>query len=269
MFDYYRGVIQNANQRALDWVDNIPKEKWTQAYDEGRRWGHMTSNIVESWNSVFKGTRNLPVTPIVQSTYYRLACLFADRAQKAFARVGSGDLFSEYCQNVIKDEIVKSNTHHVEQFDRERYTFSVRETVNYREGRRMGTFKVDLQAGWCDCGKFQALHLPCSHVIAACSSFHHDYTTLIPAVFKNESVYSIYNTAFKVVQDKSYWPPYDGPVLCHNPNMRRLKKGRPNSTRIRTEMDEEVVKKTPTPRQCGLCRHTGHIRRNCPSINNR
>ncbi|AES88467.1 hypothetical protein MTR_4g055480 [Medicago truncatula] len=171
-------------------------------------------------NYVFKETRNLPVTPIVQSTYYRLACLFADRAQKAFARVDSGDLFSEYCQNVIKDDIVKSS------------------------------------------------HLPCSHVIAACSSFHHDYTTLIPTVLKNESVYSIYNTTFKVVHDKSYWPPYDGPLLCHNPNMRRLKKGRLNSTRIRTEMDEEVVERTSTPRQCGLCRHTDHIRKNCPCINN-
>ena len=29
LFDYYRSVIQKANQRALDWVDNIPKEKWT------------------------------------------------------------------------------------------------------------------------------------------------------------------------------------------------------------------------------------------------
>jgi len=27
-----------------------------------------------------------------------------------------------------------------------------------------------------------------------------------------------------------------------------LKKGHPNSTRIRTEMDEEVVERTPTPR---------------------
>jgi len=228
----------------------------------------MTSNIVESWNYVYKGTRYLPVTLIVQSTYYRLACLFVDRAQKMFARVGSGDAFSEYYQNAIKDGIVKSNTHHVEQFDRERYTFSIRETDNYREGRPMRTFKVDLQAGWCDRGKYQALHLPCSHVVIARSSFHHDYTTRIPVVLKNESVYSIYNTTFKVVHDKSYRPPYDGLVLCHNPNMRRQMKGRPNSTHIRTEMDEEVVERTPTPRQCGLCRHTGHIRRNCPSINN-
>ena len=229
----------------------------------------MTSNIVESWNSVFKGTRNLPVTPIVQSTYYRLACLFAEKAQGAFVRVGSGDVFGEYCQNVLKDDIVKSHTRHVEHFDREMYTFSVCETVNYRKGRPMRTFKVDLQARWCDCGKYQALHLPCSHVIVACSSFHYDYTTLIPDVFKNENVYAICNKAFKVVHDKSYWPPYEGHKLFHNPNMQRLKKGQPNSTRIRTEMDEEVVERTPTPRRCGLCRHTGHIRRNCPSINNR
>jgi len=78
----------------------------------------------------------------------------------------------------------------------------------------MGTFKVDLQAGWCDCGKYQALHLPCSHVIAACSSFHHAYATLIPIVLKNKSVYSIYNTTFKVVHDKSYWPHTTAPCFA-------------------------------------------------------
>ena len=190
---------------------------------------------------------------------------FAERAQGAFARVGSGDVLSEYCQKALKDDIGKSNTHHVERFDREMYTFSVCETVNYKEVRPMGTFKVDLQAGWCDCGKYQALHLPCSHVVAACSSFHHNYTTLIPDVFKNENVYAIYNKAFKVVHDKSYWPPYEDPELCHNPDIRRLKKVRPNGTRIRTEMDEEVEERTLTPRLCGLCRHPGHIGRNCPT----
>jgi len=159
LFKYYRSIIQEPNQRALDWVDNIPKEKWTQAYDEGRRWGHMTNNFVESWDSVL-GTRNLHVTPIVQSTYYRLTCLFPERAQRVFARVGSGDVFSEYCKKANKNDIVKSNTHQIELFDREKYIFSVCEIVNYKEGRPMGTFKVDLQARWCDCGKYQALHLP-------------------------------------------------------------------------------------------------------------
>ena len=42
------------------------------------------------------------ITHIVQSTYYRLACLFADKAQKASTRVGSEDLFSEYYHNAIR-----------------------------------------------------------------------------------------------------------------------------------------------------------------------
>ena len=146
----------------------------------------------------------------------------------------------------------------------------IENTVNLKvlensKGNWMSIFRSKMRVWQCDCGKYQALHLPCSHVIAACSSFHYDYTTLIPDVFKNENVYAIYNEAFKVVHDKSYWPPYEGPQLFHNPNMQRLKKGRPNSTRIRTEMDEEVEERIPTPRLCGLCRQPGHIRRNCPT----
>ena len=66
---------------------------------------------------MFKGTCNLPVTPIFQLTYYRLACVFAELAQSVLARVGYGDVFSEYCKKAIKDDTVKSNTHQVEQFD--------------------------------------------------------------------------------------------------------------------------------------------------------
>jgi hypothetical protein len=121
----------------------------------------------------------------------------------------------------------------------------------------MGSFKVDLRARLCDCGKLQALNMPCSHVVAARSNFHHDYRTLIPEVFKIESVYVIYNKRFEVVHYKSCWPPYEGPKLCHDPAMPRLRKGRPNSTRIMTEMD--VLERAP--RKCGVCQKIDHIRK--------
>jgi len=50
------------------------------------------------------------------------------------------------------------------------YTFSVCEPIDHKEGMIQGEYKVDLQAKLCDCGKFQVLHLPCSHVIA--NSYH-------------------------------------------------------------------------------------------------
>jgi hypothetical protein len=219
----------------------------------------MTSNLVESQNNVFKGMRGLPITAIVKATYYRLATLFAKRGHEAATRVNSGEPFSENIMNFLKGEVIKSNTHLVTQFDRNRYTFSVRETIDHKEGLPKGEYKVDLQNKWCDCGKFQALHLPCSHVIAACSSFSHDYKSLVHEKFRNESVYSAYNIHFDVVHHQQYWPIYQGVKLVHNPVMRRAKKGRPAITRIRTEMDVEER----TARKCGICRMTGHSRKNC------
>ncbi|XP_058766187.1 uncharacterized protein LOC131639741 [Vicia villosa] len=61
------------------WVDNLAREKWTRSYDNGKRWGHMTTNLVESMNGVFKGIRHLPITALVEATYYRMASLFARR----------------------------------------------------------------------------------------------------------------------------------------------------------------------------------------------
>jgi len=42
-------------QQAVSWIDQISLEKWTQAYDGGKRFGHMTTNLAECINSVLKG----------------------------------------------------------------------------------------------------------------------------------------------------------------------------------------------------------------------
>nr|XP_027188681.1 probable sugar phosphate/phosphate translocator At5g25400 [Cicer arietinum] len=39
------------NSDALRWVDYIPPKQWTIVYSQGRRWGHMTTNIVELINA--------------------------------------------------------------------------------------------------------------------------------------------------------------------------------------------------------------------------
>jgi hypothetical protein len=219
----------------------------------------MTSNLVESQNNVYKGIRGLPITAIVKASYYRLGALFAKRGHEASARVNSGEPFSENIMKFLKAEVIKSNSHSVTQFDRDRYTFSVRETIDHREGLPMGEYKVDLRSKWCDCGKFRALHLPCSHVIAACSSFSYDYKTFVDHKFTNECVYSVYNIHFDVVHHQQYWPTYVGSKVVPDSAMRRAKKGRPPITRIRTEMD--VVENEG--RKCGICRMTGHSRKNC------
>ncbi|XP_073226869.1 uncharacterized protein [Cicer arietinum] len=230
-FKYYRNEIKMENPKALRWIDNIPPEQWTMAYSQGRRWGHMTTNISESINAMLKGTRNLPITALVHSTYYRLRVLYAERGQQHQASLASGRVYTDNCMDKIKCEVGKSNTHQVMQFDRNHYSF-------------------------------MAIHVPCSHVITACSYARQNYLVLISDVYKVVNVFNIYKEEFPPIPNEGYWPTYEGETLYHNPQMRRNKKGRPNSTRIRTEMDV----KEKVPRKCGLCRLTGHTRKHCPNV---
>ncbi|XP_025672316.1 uncharacterized protein [Arachis hypogaea] len=98
-FYYWFDIMRTENPAMCDWANRMEYDKWTQHEDAGRRFGHMTTNISECVNSVLKGTRNLPVTSLVKSTYGRLAQLFVVRGQTAEAQLGSGH---EFCQALVK-----------------------------------------------------------------------------------------------------------------------------------------------------------------------
>nr|XP_004490342.1 uncharacterized protein LOC101515388 [Cicer arietinum] len=135
------------------------------------------------------------------------------------------------------------------------------ETVVPREGRPIGHFSVNLPNKWCDCGNYQAKHMPCSHVIAACSNIKYDFWSFIPDVYKVETVLKVYDEAFPPIKNKGYWPKYEGVKVCHNPLMQKVKKGRPKSKHIKTKMDttERV------PRKYRLCWVSDHTRKHCPN----
>jgi len=64
-------AMRSEFQQAVSWIDQIPLEKWTQAYDGGKRFGHMTTNLAECINSVLKGARSLPICVIIKTTFER------------------------------------------------------------------------------------------------------------------------------------------------------------------------------------------------------
>ncbi|XP_073225694.1 uncharacterized protein [Cicer arietinum] len=174
----------------------------------------MTTNLSECMNNVLKRTRNLPISSLVQATYYRVTAKFEERGTQAQAMMTSG------------------------------------------------TFKVDLEKRWCDCGEFEALHYPCSHVISACSFIHCDYMMYVSSKYTLQCIFDVYKEEFQAIPLQSYWPEYNGIELCHNPAMRKYPKGRPQSTRIHTEIDQR--EKNTHPKRCGLCRNEGHSKNKCP-----
>ncbi|CAK8566447.1 unnamed protein product [Lathyrus sativus] len=222
----------------------------------------MTTNLMESINGVFKGIRNLPITALVRSTYYRLASLFATRGERWSAVLTSGQVFSESIMKLMKEDTIRAITHAVTVFDRHRQTFCVQKTMDHNEGKPDLSYVVRLNRCWCDCVKYQAFRVPCSHVIAACAHARQDAYGYLSDVYKAINIMSVYNEGFTVLPMEDYWPPYQGDIVWHNDDMRRNKKRHPNSKRIRTEMGttDKMI------RLCSICRQPEYNQKNYSNV---
>ena len=126
----------------------------------------------------------------------------------------------------------------------------------------------------CTCGKWEAYKMPCSHVIAICAKYKHDAQQFIDLCYSVTHRYHSYEPIFQPLKDKLAWPDLEETrVVMPNPQLIR-NKGRPKSTRIRNEMDENDrelptslwIENGPKSR-CGLCRQEGHNHRTCPTRN--
>ncbi|CAK8574095.1 unnamed protein product [Lathyrus sativus] len=105
----------------------------------------MTPNLAEAMNFVLKETRNLPITALVQSTYYRMGSFFGKRGHKLTKMLAIRKVFMDGYNKGMTDEVAKANTHNIMQFDRERFCFMVQEKINQNDGRLTGTFSADLR----------------------------------------------------------------------------------------------------------------------------
>jgi len=101
-----------------------------------------------------------------------------------------------------------------------------------------------LQSQKCDCGEYQAKHLPCSHVMAACKSINVDPMTYVPMLFTLQHILHIYDNSFGLLPHESMWQEYEGDQWGPNPRRNRTAKGHPVSTCIPTEMDEDENERT-------------------------
>ncbi|XP_061354986.1 uncharacterized protein LOC133299532 [Gastrolobium bilobum] len=262
-FDAGLEKFKESSPQIAAWIDRIPKEKWSISYDaEGRRFGHMTTNLSECVNKVLKGARNLPITSLVRITYARLNEYFLAHGQEAREEMDKGNRFAK----VFWVEYVKNQqnaaTHFVTSYDRQKTRFEVQESYNQRTHRGGKKWWVSLQDRACQCGEFTAFRYPCSHVIAACKSVNHDPLQYIDPAYSASYQCQVYSGQWYPIGNEDFIPPSQGPTILPDVSLRR-KKGRPRSTRIRNEMDQREGVSQQV--RCGYCRVVGHDRRRCPS----
>ncbi|XP_015966132.1 uncharacterized protein LOC107489877 [Arachis duranensis] len=247
--------LEERGEAYARWCDAIGLRHWVLAFDEGHRWGHMTTNLVECINSVLKGACNLPVLALVRATYYRLNELFTRKSAEAHERRRAGFTYSVFAQQWIEANMKQAGNIVVHRFDRRNEVFEVRDMASGKVS------VVDLARRTCDCGHFQVKRLPCRHVIACCANQRLDWQLYVHDVYKMTEICKVYKFEFTPLGDPETWPAYEGPTLVANPALRRTSKGRPKLTRYLNEMDSRDMR---GPRVCRLCGAQGHSRSRCP-----
>ncbi|XP_027348393.1 uncharacterized protein LOC113859937 [Abrus precatorius] len=238
----------NESEDIRNWINCISKEKWTLAYDdEGRRYGHMTTNLSEVVNKILKVE------------------YFVKRGEEATTELNNGGRYCRKLMQQMEKNQQEASSHQVRRYDIQRTRFEVEEAFNPITQRGGNKWTVILSNRFCECRKFQTYRYPCSHVIAACASVSINYWQWVYPVYSVQSVVNAYSS--------EWWP------LGNNNNILRSNEwklvpddersrgiGRPKSTRIRNEMD--WVDSQPCQR-CSRCKQSGHNQRHCPRHNER
>ncbi|XP_027082558.1 uncharacterized protein [Coffea arabica] len=119
-------TIGKINPKARKWLDDLRVEKWALAHDGGKSYGIMTTNLLEVFNSVLKGARSLPITALVQLSFYRVNSYFAIRRQFAVQRSVSNQSFTPFVDGKISSYGIKAGGHEVVLFNRATGSFSIK-----------------------------------------------------------------------------------------------------------------------------------------------
>lgn len=262
-FDYYINKIGDLNVEARRYLMEIPYSKWSIHHDGGFRFGVKTTNMSEVFNGVLKGARCLPITALVQMTFFRVNSYFATRRSWSKRRLEEGHELSEKAKKTIEANMEKAAHHEVVAFDYDAIgLYQVRTGRGRRKAGKGGnSHTVNLLSKTCTCEKLRIYKLPCSHVLAVCRHRSLSHADFVDSFFMTAEYRRSYAKCFAPVPDPCHWSAYNGPTTIANPDLKRGPGRR--STRIRNEMDERPnrVKKA-----CSVCRRPGHNKKTCPTL---
>ncbi|PPS04463.1 hypothetical protein GOBAR_AA16197 [Gossypium barbadense] len=176
-------------------------------------------------------------------------------------QIEAGYVFVEDVRDAMVANIRMARSMNVEIYSRRHETFRVIETISRRPGIPPRSYGVDLRNRRCDCRRFQTLYYPCAHVVAACAKANLNVEQFVDDVYTLERTLRVWENEFPVLPDLSTWevPPTTF-ELVPDRGLRRNPRGRPQSSKIRNEMD---IREKSDGKRYGFYRLAGHNRSKC------
>ncbi|KAK2656209.1 hypothetical protein Ddye_009261 [Dipteronia dyeriana] len=142
------------NMRAYEYLMRFGTHRWSRAYYPVRRYGRMTSNIVECMNNCLQYARQLPITTLVEYVRDMMHKWFHERLDAASRNTTQ---LSRWATEKLTKKNETSHKYMVRPIDHVNF--------NVKDGEKDDL--VNISEKTCPCKQFQNDLLPCSHALAA------------------------------------------------------------------------------------------------------
>jgi hypothetical protein len=179
--------MRDVNEKAVDWLLKEAKpEFWVECYFEGNRYGHLTSNIAESFNSTILTAREQPILAMLETIRQQLTDWFTAR------RLLEAKTPRALVSTVLNQ--LNELTKRARKYRRARESIPgvLFEITSNETGRK---YLVNLDLRTCSCRAWQSTGYPCSHVLSVILTHQlsiHDYSE---SFFTLDAFRKTYNNA--------------------------------------------------------------------------
>ena len=252
-------TFQRDAPQAEEYLQSIGYENFASIRFPRPRFGHDTSNIVESVNSIWRDIRELPPLQLLNGIYQWTLTTIYER-QRVPLDLGNSVLSNTAYRQYKHRE---SSARHFTVLASSDTDFMVTTfqgidyIVNLPPADMLNRLSV-LQEGFCSCGKYKDYQAPCAHAIACITYLGTDPYAYFYPYYRWEVLKRTYQVPLLPVTFQGLQPLEGQDDVL--PPIKRAKRGRPKVTRIRIKYS-----KNTRIYHCSICQQPGHDRRLCPN----
>ena len=155
--------LEEISPQAVNYLRNSGVELWASPRSPGKRYGHNTSNIVESLNNWILEERKFSIVDLLHVLWCKTMDL-RFRLHQEGEKYDAGTVLTKYTVKLLEKSMSFSNHRRIQFAD------AMHASVLSFQGK---WYVIDLLESACTCGHFQYNDIPCRHAIAVVQE-HHD-----------------------------------------------------------------------------------------------
>ncbi|XP_042038682.1 uncharacterized protein LOC121784581 [Salvia splendens] len=235
--------LNHVSDEAVRYLEVLEKSKWTLAYDKCRRWGETTTKMVECYNNVLKGARDIPIKACIDRTFWNTVKWFVDRTLEI---QNCETVLTPWAHKKLSKNDADAQLHRVKECDLPQGIYEV-SSLQPVGGKGENTHTVKYFKGKCTCRKWQIWRLPCSHALAVARDKGDDILELVDKLYSKEVWSQQYNDGFRPLRHEDYWGTPDWTLTCSTSQL---------IPRPRSRYKRARVRKTDQPRASRHCKES-------------